>query len=414
MRFYIILLFIGIWSGLGHSMELSYDEIPGFIKSNSRKVKSAQSQMQANEAMTGFLQRSFLPEMNLFAGSEHFDSKGLGKHNSDYYGVEARVNVFNGMRDYWSEQKRKKDVEASQIEGRLLQNDEVYQARKLFLEVVRADTLLKIYRDNQSLVATTEPKVRSKVRGGVISKSDLLTLRLISTNIKEEMEQIERERNLDIAKLRSILGIADELSVVVSDSFFALAKIDPSVSSLGLKSLQAKSYAIKEEALKTSENSESNLYLPSVDFYANYVRQPYSEREIDIDENRTEFKAGIVATWKVGEILEKKSNQEKYRAQAKAYSHLKDFHQEQAKLQVEVLKNQMAMLENSIENLKTEIGASQNYFKQISDEYLRGIKSTSDLTGALNEVAQIRVKHISLLIQLKLTQAQITSIIGEA
>lgn len=413
MRFKVLLLSTMVWSGVGHSKEISYNDIPDLTKANSKKVKSAQSQIEANEAMTGTLARSFFPEMNLFVGSEHFDSKGLGEHNSEYFGVEARVNVFNGLKDYWIDRKRVKDVEAAKIEARLLENDQVYLARKLFLDVVRSDSILKIYRENQALLASTEPKVKSKVKGGVISRSDLLTLKLIGTNLQEEIALIERERSLDAAKLKSVLGFNQNLVIATNESFFILTESDFSAVKVENSILGVKRYSVQAEAFRALEGAESRSYLPAVDLYANYVRQPYSEREILNDDNRTEFRAGVVASWKLGDVMEKKNLRQKYRAQAKSFSQLKEHHQQEAEIQLKTLTDQLSGLEASISNLRSQMSSSRNYYKLISDEYLRGVKSTSDLTGALSETTSIRVKYISLLLHHKLVQAQIDSIMGE-
>ena len=62
---------------------------------------------------------------------------------------------------------------------------------------------------------------------------------------------------------------------------------------------------------------------------------------------------------------------------------------------------------DSINGISKEVGLSKDYYKQVSSEYLRGVKSTSDLTTAFNQLLSLKQQRLNLIVQFYLSKAEI-------
>ncbi len=415
MRFnlFFTILLICLWSGLANSREINYGDIVNLVKKNNGKVLAEQANVSGEESLAGSFKRSFIPELNLFAGTEHFDSKGLGVHPTSFYGATTTVNIFNGMRDYWEEKRRKQGVKLAEINSLVTASSMVFEARKAYLQVIQIQKVRGIYKESLDRISQIERKVKSKVRGGVISKSELTSLGLLRIGLSEDMRELSRNLEFVKANLKSRLGVGEEIVINDSEELLKFTKQALTGTKEVKKSLLSKQYKIQSDIYEKASNVESNALLPSIDLYASYQRQPFSQREILIDENRLELRTGIMASWRLGEAIEKRSKGQSLDWKAKGAERLSQYHQAEFDNQIKALTEKKRLLQVSLDEINGEFKIGKNYYKQVSSEYLRGIRSTSDITAAFNQILSLQRKKVDLAVDFKMTEAQIEALAGE-
>lgn len=399
-----------IWSMNAHSRELKYADLPALISSGNGKVLAERDQVRGSKALTGSFARSFIPELKVFAGSEHFDSKGLGTHQTDFYGITTTVNVFNGMRDYWEEKRRQEHVRLSELEAVATEKRMLFETRKAYLNMYMAKKLIHLYEESFSRISEVERKIKGRVKGGVISSSDLVILSMTRIGLKESLRELTRDFELAHARLQNLLGLAEPAQLVVNEDFLKIPEDPEPFLLTERRSLAAQKLKIEADALEKAGHVQGNAILPSLDLYASYQQQPYSQREIQIDENRREFRAGVVASWSFGDALENRSQAKSLDWNARAAKRLSKYYESEYENQVEALKRQATLYRESFQEITDEFKVGKNYYNQISGEYIRGVKSTSDLIAAFNQILEFQQRRIQLGVGYKLTLAEIEAL----
>lgn len=412
-KFVLIVIVTALWSGESHSRVISYSDLSSLVKENNGKVLALDSEISSQEALTGSLARSFVPEFKLFAGTEHFNSKGLGTHPSQFFGATTTLNLFNGMRDYWEEEKRKQGIELAEIQKLATFSTMLFEARKAFLVIVQIEKVKSIYKDNLDRISQIERKVSGKVKGGVISRSELNHLGLLRIGLREDIRTLSREMTLAKAALKSALGLSGDIEIKSTATFLNSHDKEFSDKKSSKSYLLARKFEVQSEIYKKASKVESNVLLPSIGLYASYQRQPFSQREILIDQNRDELRTGILASWSLEEGLEMRSKSQSLDWKAEGARRLSEFHQSDFNNQIEALNSKKRLLQESLSQITEEFKLGKNYYKQISSEYLRGVKSTSDLTTAFNQILTLQRKKIDLAVEFKMAQAQVEVLSGE-
>lgn len=405
VNFVVSVVFI-LWADIALSKEVKYSDIESLVVNSNKKAKSLDLQNESARLKTGYLGRSFIPDVSLFAGQESFESDPLGNQNTNFYGVNATANVFNGMSDYWEEEKRESQYKLQKIESLQTLNDIVYSAKESYLKISEMKSLIQALTEGIDQLNRVKAKVAKKVRGGTTARSDLTSISLVKVGFEENIRQINRSLVDETNKLSVLLGVANLNSDSIDESDME-KDLNSSFKHSGNKPLQVQRTEAQAQVSENEASSSGAKRLPSVDLFANYARVPFSSREYTSSTDRMEWQAGIKATWKIGDFFENSSQAASLRAESTYLQNIKEYNKAQFEKGVDTLKSNMASLLESIEGISKEIGLSKNYYSQVSSEYLRGVKSTSDLTTAFNQLVFLKQKRLNLIVQLHLAKAEI-------
>lgn len=408
-KLWMTLPFLLMWAEGSWSKEIKYEDLAHSIRSN-QKFKALTLSVESEREKTGFFTRSFVPELKVFAGQEEYNSDGLGNHSSSYYGIEARANIFNGMSDYWEEKRRKSQAELSEIQKKISYSEMVYEAKKSYLRLAEALKIKTELNESLSRLSRVFKKVRLKIKSGVISRSELTSLRLVQVEFEHKIKDLDGVIILNLARLKSLLSLPD---LNINDIDDEALNLPPTQRRLPKKSLLEKKFKVKSDSFNLESKVLSGTELPSVDFLAKFGRQPFSEREFSEDSKREEWSAGFQLTWKIGAAWENSRQAQSSKLKAQASEALSGYSSSKAKYRIEALNQKRKSLRDSIVDLEGEISLNRNYYSQISSEYLRGVKSTSDLTSTFGQLLEIKRHRLDLLLQYHLAQAEIERVLGE-
>ncbi|MCB0362952.1 MAG: TolC family protein, partial [Bdellovibrionales bacterium] len=265
LKIWLILSFSFLWTEVSWSKEVKYKDLPSLIKTN-KKSKSLDFLIDSEKERISFLTRSFVPEVKLFAGQEEFHSNRLGDHSSSYHGVEARANVFNGMSDYWEEEKRKSELELSKAQKKISYGEMVYEARRSYLNLAEAQKIKAELNDSLSRLSGVFKKVQLKVKGGVISQSDLISLRLVQVELEHKIKDLDGVISIELARLKSFLSLSD---LNINDIDQEVLGLTPDQKQPIGKPLLEEKFKAESGIFASESHALSGKKLPSVDLVAN-------------------------------------------------------------------------------------------------------------------------------------------------
>lgn len=404
----ILILFFWVNSAL--SKEIKYVDIRSIILTSNKKVKALNFSLKSVHLKTGYLSRSFIPEVEVSAGHESFDSDPLGLQNTEFYSIGVQANIFNGMADYWEEKKRKASFKSKSLERNLLINELVFLAQKSYLKLSKIKLMIKELRKEIKKIVKVTPKVSKKVKSGVIAHSDLIAMSLFRSSYEEHLRQLEREAIQEVNNLSVLLGFREMTLNDIDESFLSQdlkSSVEKIVFSPKSGSLMAEQFIAEAKVQEYAANSILSKRLPSVDLFANYGRMPFSRREFVSGSDRMEWVAGLQVRWKLGDLLENSRQATSLKSQSDSLEHLALYKKNKTSVSMKALYDNMNFLLGSIERLSKKMSLSQNYYSQVLSEYLRGVKATSDLIAAFRQFLDLRKKRLTLVVQFHLAQAQI-------
>lgn len=384
---------------------IQYSEIRNIIKSHNQKFKALNLQVESSKLKTGSLLRSYIPEVEIFAGHENFESDPLGTQNTNFYGVEAEANIFNGMSDYWESEKREAQLKSTLLKQKLTVNDMVFLAQSDYLSLAQKKIIMDSLEEGIRQIKSVAKKVGKKVSSGVIAKSDKIAINLYKVNLEENLNDLKRKSIVELNRLALLLG---QDQILLSDIDLAALKPDFIQNNSKKESLLAKQLAADSESRQMAANSVGSKRVPKVDLFAGYGRVPFSSREFMSGTDRIEWRAGVRASWQIGDIYENTREKSSLEANAQSLRHLQDYNKRKTQLNIQALQSQKQSFLQSIQNLATQLKLSKNFYRQVSKEYLRGVKSTTDLTTAFQQYLNLKARHSGLMFRAKLSDAEVT------
>jgi len=102
----IVFIFLEFRASATESVNLKFEDLPKLIKDRNLSVKGAGANVQAAQAQTGHLFRSYLPEVEAEVGGESFQRGPFGTMAQPFAKIEANINLFRGGKDRLESQKR--------------------------------------------------------------------------------------------------------------------------------------------------------------------------------------------------------------------------------------------------------------------------------------------------------------------
>ncbi len=395
-----------LWTCLALSKEISYNDLDQIVKTQNDEVKAFDNKVDAKKVLTGFFARSFIPKLELTAGQENFESEPLGSQSSEFYGIEAQLNLFRGMTDYWEGESRNLGLKQTELEKVRSTKEILYLAQKSFLKVAKIKLLLKSYQEGLKKLNTVKTKASKKASAGVIARSDLTSINLIRIGFENDIEGLNRVLNTELASLSLILNRDQLLSTHIKESSIE-ENLTPLSLPKGAHSLISIHRGNLAEVKTSQAKSIRGTRLPKVDLFAKFGREPFSEREYTNGSDRDEWQAGVKLSWNVGDYFEKSNEARSLESEALYDKKMSDYYARLFKRKVSSQIRNLDSLIQTVKNISREIKLSRNYYSQISSEYLRGVKSTSDLTTAFDQIISLNERRLDLIIEYHLLKADI-------
>ncbi|MCM2283105.1 MAG: TolC family protein, partial [Bdellovibrionaceae bacterium] len=273
---------------------IRFEDLPRLVSERNENVAAARSTLEAEKVRTGFLGRSFLPEISLSGGGEVYKAGSASALSRENWKIEGRVNLYRGGRDRWEENAREAEVRRAQVASVAELADELKSARLTYWRLLAVE---------QSLAARMEARVqneeqlksaRRRTGAGIATSSDAVQFELQDTVLHQEIKKLTKERTFLSDQLRASLGIADGGSLAIDQEFPHPPETDATVKPLEpLQAAAVRELVESEHVAQARARQESRWWTPSLDAYSSYGVPSAGEEPELASRRETEFIAGI-------------------------------------------------------------------------------------------------------------------------
>ncbi len=217
-------------------------------------------------------------------------------------GVKARLNLFNGGKDYLGLGMAGRDVEISDQERQSIVNELKAQVIAAYFDVLAAEKFVDIARTSVSTASEQLRVIQVQYEGGGALKSDVLTLKVHLAQAEETLVQSEKGYHLARAALAHLLGLdpaADAPHLELARQADAPGLDLPENCEEGI----AYALAHRPELAKVRNllikarmgvDAARSGYLPRIDLMAKYY---LDDPDMNYDRDRENWTTAILFNW---------------------------------------------------------------------------------------------------------------------
>lgn len=375
-------------------MIIDYDQIAKLVESNL-EVRVREESVKSSKARIGSVASTFIPEVSLYAQGEDSELKKV--HESPTAGVFANLNLFNGFRDVEKNKINNLNYETNKLEFKKSYNEDVFRAKKYYLEALRILEDIKILTEHEKINKNNRELIQKKVSSGLSPKSEELIFKKIELSLKEQRVKEDNALKIAYNNLRTIFSLdkSEQIEIVG----------DLDISKFSYKAPANKiDYAIVEsnESLLNAEKKVSGLWrMPRVNLYAEKSFANHVNGEF-LDEGDEKQLIGLRVTLPIFsekniDSIEDQVKKIEYQAAIlKKKSQVRELESADEKIEI-----QLDHLKSMIEITKGKVELSKEIMEKTFSEFRLGLKealslneATADYLEARKDLIEHKVEYI--------------------
>ncbi|MFP4226025.1 MAG: TolC family protein, partial [Desulfobacterales bacterium] len=217
-------------------------------------------------------------------------------------GIQARMNLFNGGKDYLGLQMAKQEVDISESDRQSVVNDLTAQVINAFYDVLAAEDFVAIAETSVDTVTEQLRIIRVQYEGGSALKSDVLSLKVRLARAKEALVQSRNRYKLAKAALANLMGM-DPGKFSERKNWLAKTKTPPiqvpdayEDGIMHALSHRPELEKVRKQLVKSRMGLDAakTNYLPSIDLMGKYY---VDDPSMDYDRDRENWTAGVMFNW---------------------------------------------------------------------------------------------------------------------
>lgn len=407
-RFFSLIIFLCYWPSLSiNAMVVSFESLPELIEKNP-ELQSLKAQSKELEQRPSRFGLSFVPEVELSAGLESFDKPKVVQDTQPHYAVKASLNIYRGGVDLLNEKKQKLEYKQYQAHIKSLQKKITTASYKSLAYFLYSKESQDILRKMKSRVQKQVERNQRNVRLGQDTGTDLLHFEIKLQEIDLRLSELELKKNRHLQELLRYLPKQDPASYETPSVLEHDHKWDQSYN---LENLDEEVY-ILESKLSSQEKSldwqvSQKQGLPKVDFYAQWAQETQlHEEEFEDPQQRSHKVIGLQLKLPIASFFKKADEVQTKRSQMTRQRAVAKFHEQKVQDHLHSEFMRLKNLHNKLHQYEKMSKTAEVYAKKAEEEYERGVKSSSDVINAYEQMAQMKMKF-------KNNQAQFMSLLAE-
>lgn len=392
------------------AQELRFEKLPELVQQQHPLIKAIELDKQSAQEKEGFLLRSFLPELQLYGAQENF-KKGIEDYKRQpAFGVELKVNLFNGGRDQIESQRRKILSDKKSIQATRVFFDELQKSRELFWNIVYSKEKIKLLQDLLRLNEKNLNSAERRIRGGLATDSDRMEFQMKAVDLERDLA--EEHMKIQVAQREWTVQFPN--TPIESQTITQKLDHDHEYD----KSLQHdekdheflfREYELESQSAALAAKSESRSWWPALEAYAAYNQ--YNEREEDYprSKDRTEAVVGLRMSIKLSAGLESQVSASALQKESRAEELRAHYIKKQVHQHLENEKAELKFLHEQIHYAEDNIKRAEKYYNLTQSEYARGVKNSPDVLGASDKIYEARQKYLQILRDFQISKSHIMS-----
>ncbi|MDZ7830810.1 MAG: TolC family protein [Desulfobacterales bacterium] len=217
-------------------------------------------------------------------------------------GIQARMNLFNGGKDYLGLQMAEQGLDISELDRQSVANDLTAQVITAFYDVLAAEDFVAIAETSVDKVSEQLRIIRVQYEGGSALKSDVLSLKVRLARAKERLVQSRNRYKLARAALANLMGM-DPAEFPGRKDWLAKTQAPPiqvpdtyADGIVHALSHRPELEKVRKQLIKSRMGLDAAKtdYLPSIDLMGKYY---VDDPSMDYNRDRENWTAGVMFNW---------------------------------------------------------------------------------------------------------------------
>lgn len=369
-----------------HADPRTWSDLQQQLRDSNPEIKAATSAEQAQQSLSRGSWAPFLPELSVSAG--YAKENTLHDKDDGYVGyLSGTWNIFRGGQDWLSTKSTSLEAQMARLETDIVRRKlhrelgETYFEAQLNLHFVSLDTEKLQFLRNQRSMA------QKKINAGLTSNVDAIELDLEESTLSAEIESHQTDLKIALDKIKALIKSETPVSLQ-KESFPRVAAADFAKLDISQNPRLQKNELAQEYARRQRQISQSG-YLPSVDFTAQYGRLvPQYEDPLEGAESRV----ALLVTWNFFSGLGTRHQTAAAHSIEESRTHEKENLRLQLETELSAISDKARELLQLRDLLEKRQTLSQRYYDLTLSEYRRGVKNSSDLANATNNLFENKTR----------------------
>ncbi|MDL1987460.1 MAG: TolC family protein [Deltaproteobacteria bacterium] len=384
------------------------------------------SKKKANAALAAQKKQktNFLPTFNATYQYEYIDEEAtmdtIVTGSQEEYTLISKVTqpIFTGFSLLNQYKIAKLGFDAAKINEKLKRLEIIFEAKKMFFSLLKAEKLLKISQDTVTQITAQKEVAKNFYEVGMTPLNDLLQAKVELANSKQEL--ITAQNNLEIAKsnfnvlLRRPINESVKLEDVLSYTTFE-HDIDYCFKMAKKNRLELKIADLEIEIAEKEVKLAQKDYYPSINLEGSYFKRG-TEWDVDGGDyiyDPEGWSITAVASWDFWEwgrsIYEVKEKQSRLSQAQYQKTEILD------NIRIEVKQAYLNTLESekNITTVKKAIEQAKENFRINKERYKEQIATSTDVLDAQTLLSRTTTNYYKALYDFKIAKASLYKAMGQ-
>lgn len=398
----------------GEEKVLRFVDLKSMLEDQNERVRGRAIEAAAAENRRGTLLRSFLPTAEVQAGQERFKKGPLTELTQPLYGIELRMNLFNGGQDRLEDEQNSMIASRKRYEAQQVLADELAKAREIYWRILYLRDLNRLLTEARKSNKNGMVAAQRRIRAGVGTEIDRVEFEIRELNIKREIERTDLEMRNEARKLAVILGLSTETRFRFPEKLShehdweeALKHTEEDHAFLVMPSeLLGQEAEIESRKFRRS-------WWPKIEAFAAY-RQLNQREEMEYAEaeDRQESVLGIRLTMSLLDGFVGRREAAALSASAQASSLEARYLKNEADADVHGEIESLRLLHSQVHEADANIKLAERYNQLTASEYARGLKNSSDVAGAQEKLLSAQQARLEIVRDFQISKSHVLAKIG--
>ncbi len=411
----IVSVFTGITlaTSVGEAISIRFEDLPRLVTEKNENVKASAFAVKAQSERTGYLTRSFLPQLSASVGQEEFKTGSSPSAQQEYWRIEGSLNLYRGGRDKLENQIRDGQRELAGLNHSSEIQRELREAKRAYWQALAITKLIAERKEALDKNETNLKSARRRAGAGITTTADASQFELHKLTLERDIKKLDLEHHRVVNLLSVALALDQHENIEIAGDF-------PAVSATPVKPLEvAKQLEVRnyQELQRVDELRASRLsrwFLPRLDLYTSYGLPSLTDEYERALRKQQEWTAGVRVTIDLGQSIEERREAGARSADASA-AQMRGAHRLREVIANDHdLRHDIAVTADLIKDSENAVAQAQKFLKLTEAEYSRGAKNGPDLLEAFRTYFEFRERRIDYLREYFETKAQLESLIAGA
>ncbi len=330
------------------------------------------------------------------------------------YGIEAKLNLFNGGRDSLESDIRSLTTQKQTSRYARITSDELLKVRSLFWEIMYSQERLELL---ESLIKINDQNSQSalkRIRSGVATESDKMEFEIKAVDLKQDLEMAKLKLKVQTDELRLAINVAKEATLHLPKSIVHEHDFESSLRhSPEDHEFISRENDLQSELSELSSKSQGLEWLPKIDAIAGYNQFNEREKEFPESNQRTESYVGFRVSIGLPAALESSKEAQAQSMESVSFKRKAEYQRKLAHGHMENEVAELRLLHGQIHDAEENILRAEKYYKLTQSEYARGVKNSPDVLSASEKIFEVRIRRLEILKEFNLKRAHVLAKINK-